>query len=219
MYKSQIGQDKWVESILGKKRDGFFIELGASDGVGYSNTFYFEKTLGWKGIAIEPNPSFHDALKRNRDCNVCHFCVSDKDDDVLDFAVCGHASGAVVTAGPFTNNKDVIKVPTKTMQTIFKMYSAPSTIDYLSLDVEGHEYEILKNFPFDEYVLRCITVEHNEPHVGSEMRVKIRSLLESKGYIFVKGNDDVHGWGHGPIDDFYIHNSVRTAYLLHESVQ
>jgi len=211
MYKSQIGQDKWVESVLGGKRDGFFIELGASDGVEYSNTFYFEKTLGWNGIAIEPNPLFHAALKRNRNCNICQVCVSDKDDDVIDFAVCGHASGAVSTAGPFTNKKDLIKVPTKSMRSILKQYSAPSIIDYLSLDVEGHEYEVLKSFPFEDYVLRCITVEHNEPHVGSEMRLKLRHLLESKGYLFVKGNDDVMGWGHGPIDDFYIHNSMHTA--------
>jgi FkbM family methyltransferase len=168
-----------------------------------------EKMLNWKGICIEPNPAFHAELAKNRTSHLCHFCVSDQDDQLLDFSVCGHASGATVTAGPFTNSKEIIRVPTKTMRSILSTYSAPSTIDYLSLDVEGHEYDVLKQFPFNDYIVRCITVEHNEPHVGSEMRTKIRKLLEANEYIFVKGNDDIQNWKHGPIDDFYIHSSVH----------
>jgi hypothetical protein len=91
------------------------------------------------------------------------------------------------------------------------MYDAPKIIDYLSLDVEGHEFEILKNFPFEEYKIRCITVEHNEPHQGSELRIKIRRLLEANGYEFIKGNDDTQGWGHGPIDDFYLYPFLLSA--------
>ena len=93
------------------------------------------------------------------------------------------------------------------MRSILQMHMAPSVIDYLSLDVEGHEYEILKDFPFDEYKFRCITVEHNEPHTGPQMRMSIRELLRRNDYVFIKGNDDVHNWGHGPIDDFYMHRS------------
>ena len=208
MYKSQIGQDKWVQSVLGNKPNGFFIELGATDGVVLSNTYFFEKVLGWNGICIEPNPSFHSALTRNRSCNISKFCVSDKDDETLDFAICGHTSGAMITAGPFTKSNHIIKVATKTLRSILQLYSAPTTIDYLSLDVEGHEYEVMRHFPFNEYIIQCITVEHNEPHTGPEMRMKIRKLLEENGYVFVKGNDDVHNWRHGPIDDFYIHHTV-----------
>lgn len=210
MY-SQLEQDKWVNSVLGNKQNGFFVELGASNGVELSNTLFFERFLGWNGICIEPNPKFKDELSRNRKCNICYFCVSSTDDKEIDFSVCGHASGAVETAGPFTKSEDVIKVKTKTMESILKMYNAPNVIDYLSLDVEGHEYEILKTFPFDKYIINCITVEHNEPHTGPEMRYKIRDILVKNGYIFVKGNDDIHNWKHGPIDDFYIHNSVTPA--------
>jgi len=208
MYKSQIGQDRWVQSTLNDKRDGFFIELGATDGVSLSNTFFFEKERGWNGICIEPNPAYHLELVKNRKSRICLHCVSDKDNNEIEFSVCGPASGAVSTAGPFTNSDQIIKVKTKTMKTILEDYNAPKIIDYLSLDVEGHEYEVLKNFPFDEYKIRCLTVEHNEPHVGPEMRLRLRALLETNGYRFVKGNDDVQGWGHGPIDDFYVHASA-----------
>ena len=208
MYKSQIGQDKWVQSTLNDKRDGFFIELGATNGVEYSNTYFFEKERGWKGICIEPNPAYHLELSKTRSSQLCFYCVSNKDNEEIDFAVCEAASGAVSTAGPFTKSDKIIKVKTKTLKTILQDYNAPKIIDYLSLDVEGHEYEVLKNFPFDEYKIRCLTVEHNEPHVGPEMRLKLRALLETNGYRFVKGNDDVHGWGHGPIDDFYVFASA-----------
>jgi hypothetical protein len=81
-------------------------------------------------------------------------------------------------------------------------------IDYLSLDVEGQEYNILRTFPFDKYKFRCITVEHNAPHIGPKQQMLIRDLLENNGYKFVKGNDDVNNWGHGPIDDFYIYSNL-----------
>jgi hypothetical protein len=94
---------------------------------------------------------------------------------------------------------------TNTLDNVLDSFHAPSIIDYLSLDVEGQEYEILSTFPFEKYSFRCMTVEHNAPHQGPDMQMKIRRLLESKGYRFVKGNDDVQRWGHGPIDDFYVH--------------
>jgi hypothetical protein len=51
-----------------------------------------------------------------------------------------------------------------------------------------------------------MTVEHNEPHQGPRQQMLIREILENNGYKYVKGNDDIHNWGHGPIDDFYIHS-------------
>ena len=62
MYKSQIGQDKWVYSVIGDKKKGYFIEIGAANGIDLSNTFFFEKTLQWDGICVEPNPNFKDEL-------------------------------------------------------------------------------------------------------------------------------------------------------------
>lgn len=211
MYKSQVGQDQWVHSVLGDKRGGYFVELGASDGVDLSNTYFFEKQLGWNGICIEPNPTFHADLEKNRSSNISHYCASDRDNHELEFALCGHTSGTLVTAGPFTRSSTIVKVKTQTLASIFSFFEAPPVIDYLSLDVEGHELEVLKGFPFDKYKFNCITVEHNEPHTGPGMQRALRELLVAHGYVFVKGNDDVHRWGHGPIDDFYIHSSLNHA--------
>ena len=104
--------------------------------------------------------------------------------------------------------KHFVKKVTKTLAEILDNINAPEIIDYLSLDVEGHEYSILSTFPFDKYKFRCMTVEHNEPHQGPTQQMLIREILEKNGYKYVKGNDDVHNWGHGPIDDFYINTNL-----------
>lgn len=210
MYKSQLGQDKWVNEVLKGKRGGFFVELGASDGVNLSNTFFFEKELGWNGICIEPNDFLFSKLKENRSCNVSNSLVSFESGRNVQFSMSDVVSGIVDNfTGPFTikhPNSCVLKI-TKTLDEIFDEMNAPKMIDYLSLDVEGHEYQILSTFPFDKYNFRCITVEHNAPHIGNTEQMKIRSLLEKNGYFFVKGNDD--GYlppGHPPIDDFYVYH-------------
>lgn len=208
-YNSQISQDKWVHSVLGNKRDGFFVELGACDGIQYSNTLYFEKNLGWRGICIEPNISYLSALRENRNCIISDMLVYSEPDIEMNFALCETVSGIVdENIGPFTKTDKVIKKITTTLGKLLEIADAPPIIDYLSLDVEGQEYNILSTFPFYKYKFRCLTVEHNAPHVGPTQQQKIRELLEKNGYKYVKGNDDVNNWGHGPIDDFYIYPSI-----------
>lgn len=205
-YNSQIAQDKWVHSMLGDKKDGFFVELGACDGLNMSNTLFFERELGWNGICIEPNDNYFKSLVKNRKCHVSNDLAYSEKDVVVDFSLCGTVSGVIdENIGPFTNKQMVVKKITNTLTNILDSFNAPSIIDYLSLDVEGQEYNILSTFSFDKYKFRCMTVEHNAPHVGPKQQEKIRYILEKNGYMFVKGNDDVNNWGHGPIDDFYIY--------------
>lgn len=209
VYHSQIGQDQWVESILKGKRGGFFVELGACDGLYFSNTLYFEKELGWKGICIEPNDYYYQQLVQNRTCDTVNELAYSVAGESVSFAVCESVSGIVDEhIGPFTKKNHTVEKMTTTLGSILDRYSAPPMMDYLSLDVEGQEYNILRTFPFDKYTFRCITVEHNAPHVGPVQQNLIRSILEKNGYRYVKGNDDINGWGHGPIDDFYVHSSV-----------
>jgi FkbM family methyltransferase len=208
-FYSQIGQDSWVNSILGGKRNGYFIELGACDGLLYSNTLFFEKTLNWNGICIEPNILYFEELKKNRKCNISNDLISSVEGNVVNFAMCNSVSGIIdENVGPFTKKDNYVLKTTSTLEKVLDKFNAPKIIDYLSLDVEGQEYNILSTFPFDKYKFRCITVEHNEPHVGPNHQMMIRNLLENNGYKFVKGNDDVNNWGHGPIDDFYIYPNL-----------
>lgn len=209
-YNSQIGQDKWVHSIIGDKRNGYFVELGACDGIKYSNTLFFEKNLEWNGICIEPNNNYLLALRKNRKCNISNDLVYSEEGHLVDFALCDATSSIVdKNIGPFTNKSCVVKKETTTLEKILDNFNSPNIIDYLSLDVEGQEYNILSTFPFDRYKFRCITVEHNAPHIGPTQQQLIRLLFEKNGYRYVKGNDDIHNWGHGPIDDFYVYQEME----------
>jgi hypothetical protein len=208
-YYSQIGQDRWVQSVLGDKYNGYFVELGACDGVKYSNTLFFERERGWNGICIEPNDLYLPSLRSNRSCSISNELIYSVEGHELNFSLSEEASGVLdENAGPFTRRDHVVKKRTTTLERVLESAKAPYIMDYLSLDVEGQEYNILSTFPFHKYAFRCMTVEHNEPHVGPEQQRKIRELLEQNGYRYIKGNDDVHGWGHGSIDDFYVSTIV-----------
>ena len=76
--------DKKLYNVFQKKKNGFFIELGANDGLKQSNTAMFEKHLGWKGILIEPSLKGFELCKKNRPNSICLncACVSKDYDDM-----------------------------------------------------------------------------------------------------------------------------------------
>jgi FkbM family methyltransferase len=209
---SQIAQDLWVLEVLKNKKNGYFIEIGAGDGIYASNTHGMEKLLGWKGLCVEPNPNLYEKLEKNRNSLLSNDLIYSDTGSKLLFQLDGTLSGIINnnTGGMISlRDKERKFLYTISITDLFLKYNIPKHIDYLSIDVEGQEYNILKNFPFNKYTVSCMTVEHNEPHQGSELRNNLRRLLTQNGYIFVKGNDDVLNWGHGPIDDFYIHHTLK----------
>lgn len=76
-YFSQVGQDKAIDELLGEKEGGFFIEVGAYDGLTMSNSLFFEKSRGWTGLLIEANPrAYRELLSRDRKCWSTQSCIS-----------------------------------------------------------------------------------------------------------------------------------------------
>ena len=70
-FIGQKGQDRWIiDTIFNYKKNGYFIDLAATDGIKINNTYLIEKKLNWKGICIEPNPKYYKELKKNRNCIV-----------------------------------------------------------------------------------------------------------------------------------------------------
>jgi FkbM family methyltransferase len=220
MSSSQIGQDLWVIDTLDFKRNGYFLDLGALDGKTHSNTIMLEQKYGWSGICVEANPYVFPMLSSNRHCMCVNSLLDNTDDDIKEFHCANELSYVE------NNNRNMtleqlkkllalknieyraVHMRTRTISKILDIYNAPYVIDYISIDIEGMEYDILKTFPFDEYHVNTITVEHNAPHIGDEYRLKIRALLEDNDFEFIKGNDDVHHWGHGPIEDFYKNKQI-----------
>src|SRR5688572_349204 len=79
-YYSQDGQDKYLdEKVFKRKTNGFFIEIGANDGITFSNAYFLEKNRGWKGICVEPHPTAFEKLKKNRTAKLINACIADSE--------------------------------------------------------------------------------------------------------------------------------------------
>lgn len=207
MYKSfsQLDQDLEVLKFYKNKNNGFFIEIGASDGIELSNTYLLETQYNWKGICAEPIPSKFEQLVKNRPNSKCsdNAVYNQSNLDVIfDIAnECPLLSGISNTLNYHKNRDDSkktkITVKTISLNDLLEKFDAPLFIEYLSLDTEGSELEILKSVNFQKYIFGLIHVEHNfiEP-----LRTKIKTLLTSNDYIYIKENQ----W-----DDFYKHKSMN----------
>lgn len=204
--QSQLGQEIFANSINCYEK-GFFIEVGVGDGISISNTYRLER-LGWEGILVEPNPEFKDNFIANRTCNLEFSALWNRSDTNLEFVSDGyfsrlsefHASAGdpnTVSLPNRPHGKGRTVVNSITFEELLSKFKAPTFIDYISIDVEGGELEILQHFPFDKYKVKCWTIEHN---YGSA-RSKIAKLLFSRGYKQVYADSSMH-------DDFYIYASV-----------
>ena len=183
---SQIGQDLFVLHVLDEKRYGYFVEFGATDGVSLSNTCLLERQFGWRGICAEPSQQWHRALRANRTCVIDTRCVWSRSGESVGFSEYDDGeysklSSFVLTDANSTHRRLArqYEVETVTLTDLLASHDAPAEIDYLSVDTEGSELEILSAHDFSRYRFRIITVEHNGVW---ERRRKIARLLLEHGY-------------------------------------
>lgn len=201
-FKSQYGQDKELLKLIGEKQNGFFVELGASDGIFLSNSYFFEKELGWTGLLIEPDPIAFKNLKENRKNSfVSNALIGSKSGEEKLFLLAGVVSGIIKEHPSYwikkNLNNDKILLKTQLLSDILDEFNCPKQIDFLSLDVEGFEYDILNTFPFYKYTFDYICVEHNACYDSSINKKKITDLLIKNNYILIKELS---------IDDIFMYN-------------
>ena len=200
--KSQIWQDIFVLAFLGFKRGGFFVEFGATNGVELSNTYLLEKEFGWTGILAEPGRLWHSSLRENRTSIIDTRCVWVSSNESLEFVEAAELS-TIKSFSESDGHADarqdgaIYCVPTVSLEELLSNHDAPMDIDYLSIDTEGSEFDILRSFDFSKYHIRIITCEHNY----QANREAIYELLTKNGFHRVLEN--VSQW-----DDWYIHESV-----------
>jgi FkbM family methyltransferase len=183
--KSEILQDVYALYKSKFKKNGFFIEIGACDGILSSNTFLLEKVFKWKGILVEPLIYWHKRLKLNRKCSIETSCVYSSSNKKIIFRETDCKSLSSVDKFAFFDEHALrreectkkYKVNTISLNDLFNKYNLKK-IDFLSIDVEGSEYEILKKFNFNKYKIKIICCEHNY----SVNRNKIFKLLTAEGY-------------------------------------
>jgi FkbM family methyltransferase len=186
--RSQLGQDILALTVSGLDKPGFFVEFGASDGVALSNSHMLEKHFGWTGVLCEPSTAWHEALKQNRSCIIDTRCVYSVSGEKISFSENYLGELSAITAYAEPNASGILKrttssyeVETISLLDLLKEHNAPKFVDFLSIDTEGSEFEILKNFDFQSYCFGAICVEHN----FADTREKIKKLLLANGYVQV----------------------------------
>ncbi len=221
-WHSQHLQDQFVMSkIFNNKTNGYFIELGAADGLLMSNTISLEKYFNWNGICIEPSSVYKKLVLSNRTCVKRGDLIGHPSGDVVEFIeqlsdgeneIAKNNDFNYVNQGTIkfeaTDNKllsgmkkhlssshafvgsKILKV-VRTLSDILDESNAPNYVDFLSLDTEGSEFEILEHFPFSHREFGAMAIEHN---YNNSRRTAIKNLLEKNGYVWINcvNTDDIY---------------------------
>lgn len=211
-FYSQVGQDRYVfETFFRDKKNGVFLDIGAHDGIDKSNTYFFEKTLGWTGICVEPIPEVFERLKNNRKCICVNAGVSDKSGKATFWKIEGYSE---MLSGLEENyneqHKERIRreidqhggrltemeIEIKDINSLLEMHNIRQ-VDYCSIDVEGSEEKLLSVLDPERVDIQVFTVENN---YRSE---SLRKLMRSKGY---KLHSEIE------FDDVYV-KEVKTGFF------
>lgn len=185
----QLFQDLWALWETGSKHKGYFVEFGAGNGVRLSNTYFLETGYDWSGVVADPNPDFRAALQKSRGCTVSTKCVFSRSGESIGFLAAQYGElsriaeivpeDAHETSGKRREGElGEVMVETISLNDLLIQSGAPRDIDFMSVDTEGSELEILSHFDFDRWQVRALCVEHNH----TPMRDQLFDLLTSRGY-------------------------------------
>lgn len=197
-YFSRDQLDKQLEQYVNFD-NGFFVELGANDGFSQSNSLYFELKRNWRGVLIEPTPHNYLSCKEYRNAEnyiFCNACVSfDYKEKYVDIKYANLMSISenleldlddkdehIQNGKEFlSRNEDVFSfgATAATLTSILEKSNAPKEIDFLSLDVEGAQFEILNGLDFNKFSFKYMLIE-----VRDIKRMEI--FLHQHGYILEK---------------------------------
>lgn len=161
-------QDIWVIHETRRKVGGYFVEFGAADGIVGSNTLSLERDFRWRGILAEPNPAWHCNLSRNRSAEIDLRCVFTNTGERVKFAAtrypCISTILEYVTSDGHSESRTdhiVIEAETVSLNDLLVSHGAPREIDYISIDTEGSELDILRAFDFSRWDVQLFSIEHN----------------------------------------------------------
>lgn len=181
---------KWIVGMTDGQKGGFYVEAGAWDGIIASSSYVLEKHFGWHGLLVEPTPAFLDKLTQNRPKSHCFQALLSDENSSETFLRFPHLHGYSCMERVFEEVKQKVstaheeagkellvekyEVEAMTLERALLKCSAPRVIDFVSLDIEGAEYLVLKDFPFEKYHIRYICLED----VGE----KLHQLMLDKGF-------------------------------------
>ena len=203
MFYSQDKQDEYLEKNVFKcYKNGFFIDVGAHDGISFNNTLYFEKTNNWTGINIEAIKNVFDRLTINRPncinlniaaCNnngetefICNTGSTEMISGIKNTFDDRHLERLKYENKTYGGNTEIIKIKTKKLETICDENNVKH-INYLSIDVEGAEFEVIKSIDFNKVFIDVIGFENNY----DDTSLPIIKYLEDKNFIVFNKSQDI----------------------------
>lgn len=178
---AQLRQDLFALAMTGFKRDGYFVEFGATDGIELSNSLLLEQGYGWNGLLAEPARGWHGALKANRSCAIETDCIWRASGETLEFTEAPRGENSAVSSYMKPKRKmrgTSYEVATISLNEALAKHGAPERIDYMSVDTEGSELDILSAFDFSKHQFGVLTIEHN----FASQREGLHRLLTGHGY-------------------------------------
>jgi FkbM family methyltransferase len=180
------------------KKNGYYVDVGSADGIRISNTYLLDR-MGWQGVCIDPFPR----NMQKRTCQVFNQPVFSESGKKVQFRAAGDLGGIVNDLGKYKqdlNHAKMVEFTTATLDEVLEKAKAPQWIDYMNIDVEGAEYDVLRGLSLDRYQFGSLTIEHN---FEAGKRDQIQKLMESKGYVRVRS------W---EVDDWYVHRDLAKQY-------
>lgn len=180
-FFSQDGEDYYLYTRHFSKlnRAGVYVDIAANDATDISNTYFMDRCLGWRGVCAEANAKYFEKLFRERSCLIVPTCVSDTDGNIVRFGMRSASGGIVDTYkgdSAMLESGSVETLRCTSLKSVFER-TALRKIDYLSLDVEGHELLVLKGIDWSDIRINVITVE-----LSSQNRKQIVSFLADRGF-------------------------------------
>lgn len=191
------------ETIFKGLKGGVFVDVGAHDGKSLNNTLFFEREFGWTGVNVEPIPAVFERLSKNRPDSINLNCAVGSTEGTADFIMnSGYTEMISGLASDFDRRHlarlnfenshyggrtQVVPVQVRRLDSILKEHNI-DRVHYLSIDVEGAEFSVIKSINFDTVKIDVIGFEDNYADTGAP----IVKFLESKGYTYIgKTGDDV----------------------------
>lgn len=220
-YFSQYNQDKFLnEVVFFNKRNGFFIDIGAHDGISFSNSLFFEKFNDWSGICIEPNPSVFSKLVSNRKSINLNVCIGSENKKVKFTQIEGYSemlsgitekydvrhieriNNTILVKG---GEKREIEVDMIRLNDVDEIKN--KKIDFISIDTEGNEFDIISSINFDLLDVKSLVIENNYKDN------RIAAYLNSLGFelIYRLDCDEVF------LNKLYFSIGIRTRLLMLKS--
>lgn len=196
-FYSQHGEDCLLWQFFEQKSRGYYVDVGAFDGVHLSNTYTFE-LAGWSGLCVEPLPDMFARCQQHRPGAACvnMACIADATQTQVTFYVeaLGLLSGVqpdreadvqrrYERRGLHFEGFQTISVQACTLTSLLDAYVPNGTsIDFISIDVEGTELDVLRGLDFTRYRPRLFILEANT----SAQREALLAFMQDVGYVPVR---------------------------------